>query len=188
MWLGSSGSFGGLKNSADFEFSATYLPYWVAITTEPSLSLPDVDLGTTLVGLESDEWYVAVINNGPTSFVPSVVTVSDGRFAVNDETSTCTFGAPVPPGGDCTVLLTFTPTSPGPVSAELRVAEEGFEALTVTSRVSGAGNGHGDRHGKIRTLAFPDDPNALRSDSGCRKWKPDLPVVVNRIANQPVVK
>ncbi len=111
----------------------------VAISTEPTLSLPDVDLGTTLVGLESDEWYVAVINNGPTSFVPSVVTVSDGRFAVNEETSTCTFGAPVPPGGDCTVLLTFTPSAPGPVSAELRVAEEGFEAIAVSSRVSGAG-------------------------------------------------
>jgi len=36
MWLGSSGSFGGLKNSADFDFSATYLPYWEAITTEPT--------------------------------------------------------------------------------------------------------------------------------------------------------
>ena len=36
MWLGSSGSFGGLKNSADFEFSATYLPYWEAITSEPT--------------------------------------------------------------------------------------------------------------------------------------------------------
>ena len=36
MWLGSSGSFGGLLNSADFEFSATYLPYWEAVTTEPT--------------------------------------------------------------------------------------------------------------------------------------------------------
>ena len=36
MWLGSSGSFGGLKQSADFEFSATYLPYWEAVTTEPT--------------------------------------------------------------------------------------------------------------------------------------------------------
>jgi len=111
----------------------------VAVTTEPSLSLPDADLGTTLVGLQSDEWYVAVINNGPTSFVPSLVTVSDGRFSVNEETSTCTFGASVPPGGDCTVLLTFNPTTPGPVDAELTVAEQGFEALAVTSRVSGAG-------------------------------------------------
>ncbi len=36
MWLGSSGSFGGLKNSVDFEFSATFLPYWEAITESPT--------------------------------------------------------------------------------------------------------------------------------------------------------
>ena len=36
MWLGSSGSFGGLKNSVDFDFSATYLPYWASITEEPT--------------------------------------------------------------------------------------------------------------------------------------------------------
>ncbi|HHS94561.1 MAG TPA: extracellular solute-binding protein, partial [Rhodobacterales bacterium] len=35
MWLGSSGSFGGLSKSADFEFSATFLPYWSSITEEP---------------------------------------------------------------------------------------------------------------------------------------------------------
>jgi sn-glycerol 3-phosphate transport system substrate-binding protein len=36
MWLGSSGSFGGLSQSADFEFSATYLPYWESVTKEPT--------------------------------------------------------------------------------------------------------------------------------------------------------
>jgi sn-glycerol 3-phosphate transport system substrate-binding protein len=35
MWLGSSASFGGLRNSVDFPFSATFLPYWEAITAEP---------------------------------------------------------------------------------------------------------------------------------------------------------
>ncbi|UWR22596.1 extracellular solute-binding protein [Sulfitobacter sp. S190] len=36
IWLGSSGSFGGLsKLDLPFEFSATYLPYWEAVTTEP---------------------------------------------------------------------------------------------------------------------------------------------------------
>ncbi|MEO0913005.1 MAG: extracellular solute-binding protein, partial [Pseudomonadota bacterium] len=30
MWLGSSGSFGGLKQKATFPFSATLLPYWEA--------------------------------------------------------------------------------------------------------------------------------------------------------------
>ena len=37
MWLGSSGSFGGLlKKDLGFEFSATMLPYWEAVTTEPT--------------------------------------------------------------------------------------------------------------------------------------------------------
>ena len=35
MWLGSSGSFGGLTKSADFKFGATYLPYWKSIIDEP---------------------------------------------------------------------------------------------------------------------------------------------------------
>ena len=32
MWLGSSGSFGGVKTQADFEFGTTFLPYWDSIT------------------------------------------------------------------------------------------------------------------------------------------------------------
>jgi hypothetical protein len=111
----------------------------VAMTTEPTLSLADADLGTTLVGLQSDEWYVAVINEGPTSFSPSEITVSDNRFEINRLGSTCALYTAVPPGADCTVKLTFTPRSPGPVSATLTVAETGFQAVSVSSRVSGSG-------------------------------------------------
>lgn len=35
MWLGSSGSFGGLSKSTDFEFGAAELPYWKSITEQP---------------------------------------------------------------------------------------------------------------------------------------------------------
>lgn len=35
MWLGSSGSFGGLTKSAEFEFGTTFLPYWESIIKEP---------------------------------------------------------------------------------------------------------------------------------------------------------
>ncbi|UJF23857.1 extracellular solute-binding protein [Suttonella sp. R2A3] len=31
MWLGSSGSFGGVKEKAEFDFGTTYLPYWNSI-------------------------------------------------------------------------------------------------------------------------------------------------------------
>lgn len=105
----------------------------------PTLTLSDADLGSTLVGLTSDEWYVAVINSGPSTFVPSEVTVDDDRFVINREASTCTLGAPVPPGGDCTVRLTFTPSEPGPVAATLTVAEQGFQAVSVSAAVRGTG-------------------------------------------------
>lgn len=35
MWLGSSGSFGGLLQKTDFPFSATMLPYWERVTKDP---------------------------------------------------------------------------------------------------------------------------------------------------------
>ena len=31
LWIGSSGSFGGIADTVDFPFSATYLPYWEAV-------------------------------------------------------------------------------------------------------------------------------------------------------------
>ncbi|TXR51936.1 extracellular solute-binding protein [Reinekea thalattae] len=41
MWIGSSGSFGGLKQSAQFDFGTTYLPYWNSVNSNP---------GTTFIG------------------------------------------------------------------------------------------------------------------------------------------
>ncbi len=111
----------------------------LAAVTAPGLSLSDADLGSTLVGLTSEEWYVAVVNEGPTTFTPSEVSVSDERFTVNQEASTCALGVPVSPGADCTVTLTFTPSEPGPVSATLTVAEQGFQSMSISSTLSGAG-------------------------------------------------
>ena len=35
MWLGSSGSFGGLTKSAEFKFGGSFLPHWKSIIEEP---------------------------------------------------------------------------------------------------------------------------------------------------------
>ena len=35
MWLGSSGSFGGLRKSVKFDFGTSYLPYWKSIIDKP---------------------------------------------------------------------------------------------------------------------------------------------------------
>ncbi|MEM8630460.1 MAG: extracellular solute-binding protein [Pseudomonadota bacterium] len=55
MWMGSSASFGGLKQSADFDFSATYLPYWEAVTSEPTNTFIGGAALWALTGHESDE-------------------------------------------------------------------------------------------------------------------------------------
>ncbi|MBX2839269.1 MAG: extracellular solute-binding protein [Gammaproteobacteria bacterium] len=59
MWLGSSGSFGGLTKSAEFEFGATFLPYWESIIDEPKGTFIG---GAALFAMSghSDEEYEAV--------------------------------------------------------------------------------------------------------------------------------
>jgi hypothetical protein len=111
----------------------------VALTQTPTLSLPETDLGTTLVGLSSDQWYVAVVNDGPSSFVPATVTIDDPHFEIDVERSTCTLGSVVPPGGDCTVRVSFTPSSRDAFTAVLTIAEHGFGAVSISSFVSGTG-------------------------------------------------
>lgn len=36
MWMGSSGSFGGLRNRVEFEMGTTYLPYWESVAEQGS--------------------------------------------------------------------------------------------------------------------------------------------------------
>ncbi|MFK7919081.1 MAG: choice-of-anchor D domain-containing protein [Ilumatobacter sp.] len=113
----------------------------VARSSEPQLSLAAVDLGTTLVGLESDEWYAAVVNDGPSSFQPTSVTISGSLFTINTESelNTCALAATVPAGGSCTVAVSYTPTEPGPSTASITIAEEGFGAVAISTTLEGAG-------------------------------------------------
>ncbi len=111
----------------------------VAQTAAPRLALPDADLGTTLVGLQSDEWYLAVVNDGPSAFRPASVSIGDAHFTINPDGSTCLLDIVVPPGGDCVIKLAFTPTQRTAYTTTLTVAEEGYGAVSVSAVVSGAG-------------------------------------------------
>ena len=55
MWMGSSASFGGLRQSVDFEFSATFLPYWEAVNPEPTNTFIGGAALWALTGHESAE-------------------------------------------------------------------------------------------------------------------------------------
>ncbi len=56
MWLGSSGSFGGLTSSAEFEFGTTFLPYWESIIKEPKGTFIGGAALFAMAGHDDDEY------------------------------------------------------------------------------------------------------------------------------------
>lgn len=111
----------------------------VAQSWLPSLSLADADVGTTFVGLESAGWFVSLVNQGPSGFRPSSITISDRRFEIDPDSTSCAAWAVVPSGGRCNVGFTFTPTSSATVDATLTISEEGYQAVSISSTISGRG-------------------------------------------------
>lgn len=109
----------------------------VSVTTAPTASMAALDLGTVAPGYVSEEWYTSVVNEGPTSFLPSTAVSTNPEFEVTG--GTCLTGGSVPPGGSCTVTMTFSPTAGGPRDSVVTVAEEGFGALSIAAEVRGAG-------------------------------------------------
>ena len=108
----------------------------VSIDRPVQLSAPALDVGTVMVGLASDEWFVAVKNLGPSTFVPVSASATDAQFTVTG--GTCALGLTVPPGESCTVNVRLTPLAPGPVSGTIVVSEAPGGAL-ISTPVSGAG-------------------------------------------------
>ncbi len=110
----------------------------VALASRPAALVPaSLDVGTVRVGAPGPEWYVAVRNEGPATFVPARVTVSDARFSVTG--GTCALGVPVPAGGSCTVYLVLTPDATGPIAASVTVTDELYGGSSSDIAVSGAG-------------------------------------------------
>jgi hypothetical protein len=110
----------------------------VATPMAPKLSVAAADFGTVLVGWESEELYVSVLNDGPGAFAPATVTSSSRNFKIT-EGGTCRPGAVVPSGSSCTVFLTFNPTAPSTFRGTLTVAEAVFGGVSVSTTVEGVG-------------------------------------------------
>jgi WD40-like Beta Propeller Repeat len=109
----------------------------VAAAWVPSVSMADLDLGTVLVKVLGPEWYVNVTNTGPGSFVPATITSDNPDFAITG--GTCRDLAAVSAGQSCSVTVTLTPSTAGPLSSTLTVAEAGFGAITLVANLTGSG-------------------------------------------------
>jgi hypothetical protein len=110
----------------------------VALGSRPQVSLASIDFGTVLVGWESEELYVSVLNEGPGAFAPAVVTSSSPNFRITDG-GTCRRGLVVPAGGSCTVYMVFNPTAARTFSGTLDVSEETYEGVGVQAALAGSG-------------------------------------------------
>jgi Tol biopolymer transport system component len=109
----------------------------VGITQQPQLSIADIDVGTGIVGLPSSEWFVRLYNAGPGSFVPSKVDSTNPNFGITF--GNCLEGYAVPPGGSCGVAVILTPGGEGKLNGAIKISETGFGAITVQSKITGAG-------------------------------------------------
>lgn len=104
-----------------------------------SLRLPGVDMGEGAVGFASIERVLTVTNRGPAMFVPTVVELDGVDFTITSGTCVQLPPVPIPPGGTCTVGVTFFPGTAGTRTVSLTVREEGFGAASVSASITGVG-------------------------------------------------
>lgn len=108
-----------------------------AVVRPPRVTAPPLDMGTVGVGFPGNEWYMSLRNEGPSTFMPSVVVSSNPDFAITG--GTCTLGLTVAPGAYCDVKVVLTPSVPGPARGEIVVAEALLGGTSVTMEVLGGG-------------------------------------------------
>ncbi len=115
----------------------------VAVQLVPTLEIAQVvDVGTVAVTFPGPEWYVSVINRGPSAFLPATVESDNPDFTITG--GDCLDGVAVPPGGHCSVNLMLTPTVPGPRTGTLTVSEAGVGkdhvgAASISAQLLGYG-------------------------------------------------
>ena len=109
----------------------------VSVSRPAQLDIPSLDVGTVAVMLPGPEWYIPVRNDGPSTFVPGLVSSDNPEFAITG--GTCQLGVPVPPGGSCNVEVVLTPVAPGLRSGQLTVTENVLGGTSVRSPLLGAG-------------------------------------------------
>lgn len=119
-------------------FGATVPGRAIALVVQPPhVTVNDLDVGTVGVGYTGPEWYLPVRNEGPSTFTPALVISSNPDFVITG--GTCDEGAPISPGGSCTITLVMLPSEAGPATSTVLIAESGFGGTGVTATVRGAG-------------------------------------------------
>jgi photosystem II stability/assembly factor-like uncharacterized protein len=99
----------------------------------PVFSVPNLTFPTQQVGTTSAAQNVIVTNNGSATLTITSVAASS-NFA---ETNTC--GTSVAPGANCTISVTFTPTTYGNSTGSITLTDDAASGSTQTIGLSGKG-------------------------------------------------
>jgi sugar lactone lactonase YvrE len=122
-------------NSGDLYVADQYNNKIRMIAAQGALNFGSVNVGST-----SGAQFLTIQNNGsgPLAFAATPYTVT-GNFTVGSS-GTCSFTAPLAIGANCTVAVTFSPLSPGPLTGTISFASNDPNSPLV-AHVSGTGVG-----------------------------------------------
>lgn len=137
--------------------------------TTVALSKAILSFPTQLVGSTSAAQTVTITNTGPISLMVSSVAITGTDPTDFGETNSC--GSSVPPGGNCTVSVSFKPTAQGPRTGTLTITDNAANspqtvALTGTGtvvRLSPAIVNFGDQ--KVGTTSPPQTVTVTNTGS-----------------------
>jgi hypothetical protein len=104
-------------------------PHTVGLTgtgTAPAVTLssPGLDFGKQAINTQSGPQTVTLTNSGTAPLHVSAITPMDANAGNYIRTDTCAT-TPVPPGGNCTITVTFKPTATGVLPATINIADDG---------------------------------------------------------------
>lgn len=100
------------------------------VEAEPQLDVPDISLGTIPLGFTSSAVTTTLTNLGPSAFAPGSASVDSPDVDIVGGSCVDPLASPVQPGASCTIDVTFSPGSAGPLATTMRL-EEDFEGGVV---------------------------------------------------------
>lgn len=147
-----------------------------AATTCPAVAFTPtaVSFGNQLVGSAGSPQTITVTNTGSAPLAVSSITVTGtGAPSFAKGADTCT-GATLPPGGSCTIAVSFAPTSAGAHAAALTVVDNApGSPHTVPLTGTGTGTPFADRVAAYNPVVVTDRPEPANRDPALALGPPD---------------
>lgn len=103
-----------------------------------SISPTSLDFGSQNVTTTSPPMTVTLTNNGDGPLTVTTITIVGTHNADFAKTENCVSSSPIPPGGNCTINVTFTPTATGARNANLAINDDAWNS-PQTVNLTGTG-------------------------------------------------